>query len=385
MSSRAQLLGEAAAWQLAADVVQAWDADLSVADRTPNTVTEALLGLAGECAEHLVEPGQVAAFTDALIERIEQLPAAVGDPGPGEVKGSMRDRVATIRRLRALVPLVERYGERKRELGVLDFGDQVALAARLASSAPEVAAGERARFRVVLLDEYQDTSHAQLVLLRSLFGNGHCVTAVGDPHQSIYGWRGASAGNLEAFPQDFPVIHPDGAAAPASSRYLSTSWRNDAAVLAAANRVAEPLRRPPSWVRAGQAVGVPALRGRPGAGAGRSSSGGTPPSRTRSSGYRMWWRGTGGRAGRPAGCRRSTRRPPRCSAGSGRSSPWSRPPCARGSCRSRWWVSAACCTCRRWQSFVPHWRFCRTRPVVTRSSGCSRARPCGWARGTSRR
>ena len=77
----------------------------------------------------------------------------------------MRDRVATIRRLRALVPLVERYAERKRELGVLDFGDQVALAARLASTAPEVAAGERARFRVVLLDEYQDTSHAQLVLL----------------------------------------------------------------------------------------------------------------------------------------------------------------------------------------------------------------------------
>jgi len=132
----AQLLGEAAAWQLAAEVVQAWDADLSVADRTPNTVTEALLGLAGECAEHLVVPGEVAAFTDALIERIEELPAAVGDPGPGEVKGSMRDRVATIRRLRALVPLVERYAERKRELGVLDFGDQVALAARLASTAP---------------------------------------------------------------------------------------------------------------------------------------------------------------------------------------------------------------------------------------------------------
>jgi DNA helicase-2/ATP-dependent DNA helicase PcrA len=264
----AQLLGEAAAWQLAAEVVQAWDADLSVADRTPNTVTEALLGLAGECAEHLVEPGEVAAFTDGLIERIEQLPATVGDPGPGEIKGTMRDRVATIRRLRALEPLVERYAERKRELGVLDFGDQVALAARLASSAPEVPAGERARFRVVLLDEYQDTSHAQLVLLRSLFGDGHCVTAVGDPHQSIYGWRGASAGNLEAFPQDFPVIHADGPAASARSRYLSTSWRNDAAVLAAANRVAEPLRRPPSWIRGGEAVGVPALRGRPGAGPG---------------------------------------------------------------------------------------------------------------------
>jgi DNA helicase-2/ATP-dependent DNA helicase PcrA len=264
----AQLLGEAAAWQLAADVVQAWDPDLAVADRTPATVTEALLGLAGECAEHLVEPEAVAAYTGELLERITELPAAVGEPGPGEVKGSMRDRVATIGRLHALVPLVQRYAERKRELGVLDFGDQVALAARLVRASPEVAVGERGRFRVVLLDEYQDTSHAQLVLLRSLFGDGHCVTAVGDPHQSIYGWRGASAGNLQAFPSDFPVVVPDGERSPAHSRFLSTSWRNDAAVLHAANRLAGPLRRPPSWVAAAGIVGVPALRGRPGAGPG---------------------------------------------------------------------------------------------------------------------
>ena len=165
----AQLLGEAAAWQLAAEVVQGWDADLAVADRTPATVTESLLGLAGECAEHLVDPGDVAAYVAALIERVEQLPAAVGDPGPGVVPSGLKERLATARRLVALVPLVQRYAERKRELGVLDFGDQVALAARLAEAAPEVAEGERARYRIVLLDEYQDTSHAQLVLLRGLF------------------------------------------------------------------------------------------------------------------------------------------------------------------------------------------------------------------------
>src|SRR5690606_10232002 len=64
---------------------------------------------------------------------------------------------------------------------------------------------ERSRFSVVLLDEYQDTSQAQLVLLKSLFGGGHPVTAVGDPCQSIYGWRGASAGNLLRFAHDFPL------------------------------------------------------------------------------------------------------------------------------------------------------------------------------------
>src|SRR6185437_173934 len=94
-----------------------------------------------------------------------------------------------------------------------------------------------------------DTSHAQLVLLRSLVGDGHCVTAVGDPHQSIYGWRGASAGNLEAFPQDFPVIRADGAATPAQSRYLSTSWRNDAAALAAVLGPCGRVRRGPRPAR----------------------------------------------------------------------------------------------------------------------------------------
>ena len=78
---------------------------------------------------------------------------------------------------------------------LLDYGDQVALAARLAEQ-PVVAAAERTAHRVVLLDEYQDTGVAQRVLLQRLFGGGHPVTAVGDPAQSIYGFRGATVGNI---------------------------------------------------------------------------------------------------------------------------------------------------------------------------------------------
>jgi DNA helicase-2/ATP-dependent DNA helicase PcrA len=99
----------------------------------------------------------------------------------------------------------------------MDYGDQVALAARIASRHPEVGAIERGRYRVVLLDEFQDTSHAQLVLLRALFGGGHPVTAVGDPCQSIYGWRGASAGNLRRFAEQFPAAAPAFPATPPSS------------------------------------------------------------------------------------------------------------------------------------------------------------------------
>src|SRR4029079_481783 len=110
--------------------------------------------------------------------------------------------------------------------------------ARIALRHPEVGAGERGRYQVVLLAEYQDTSHAQLVLLRALFGGGHPVTAVGDPCQSIYGWRGASAGNLRRFTTDFPSR----GGGPAPVRLLSTSFRNTGRVLDAAALIQAPLR-----------------------------------------------------------------------------------------------------------------------------------------------
>src|SRR6202042_3708742 len=144
----------------------------------------------------------------------------------------VRKVIAPQRAREQLLPLVDRYVAAKAAREVLDHGDQVALAARIAAAHPEVGAAERARYQVILLDEYQDTSHAQLVLLRSLFGGGHPVTAVGDPCQSIYGWRGASAGNPRRVPADFP---PRGGG-PAPVRLLSTSFRNTGRVLDAAAR-----------------------------------------------------------------------------------------------------------------------------------------------------
>ena len=264
-----RLLGEAGAWQLASELVERWDGDMSGVENVAATVTEAVLALAGECAEHLVAPRDVEAHLEGVLERVALLPAELGAAGPGSPKAAVRERVAKLTAKHRIVPLVAAYARRKRELEVLDFGDQVALAAQVALAVPQVAAGERERFRVVLLDEYQDTSHGQLVLLKALFGDGHPVTAVGDPHQSIYGWRGASAGNLQRFPVDF--ARGDGG--PSHTRVLSTSWRNDAAVLAVANRVAADLRTPPRWLRRsgrpGEHVDVPPLVGRPGAGPGR--------------------------------------------------------------------------------------------------------------------
>jgi DNA helicase II / ATP-dependent DNA helicase PcrA len=235
-----RLITPALSWQLAAQIVAAYDGPMDEIIWTPQTVTAAVLELAGDLSEHLRETGDVKTVGRWLTAELEAL--------PGRVPGSVRKIMETQRAREQLLPLVERYIKAKAGREVLDHGDQVALAARIASQHPEVGAAERARYQVVLLDEYQDTSHAQLVLLRSLFGGGHPVTAVGDPCQSIYGWRGASAGNLRRFIADFPVVarsRPFGASAPtgpAPVLALSTSFRNAARVLDVAAVVQEELR-----------------------------------------------------------------------------------------------------------------------------------------------
>ncbi|WP_406312134.1 DEAD/DEAH box helicase [Streptosporangium sp. NBC_01639] len=225
-----RLVSPAVSWQLAGRVVSAYDGPMEQVEWGPATVTRAVLELAGELAEHLRGPQDVREVGAWLAERYAELPGSPTLP--------QRRPLATQRAREQLLPLVEAYDRLKRSREVVDHGDQMALAARIAAKHAEVGEIERGRFAVVLLDEYQDTSHAQLVLLRSLFGGGHPVTAVGDPCQSIYGWRGASAGNLTRFPRDFRTASGE----PAQVRRLSVSFRNGDAVLDVAARVQLPLR-----------------------------------------------------------------------------------------------------------------------------------------------
>ncbi len=259
----ARLLGEAAQWQLAADVVESWTGDLDT-DKATSTVVDAVLALSGALDEHLLTVDDARAGIERILDGLLSTPA--GEPAK-PARAEVRTLIGSLQERLRLLDVVAAYRARKRAGDVIDFGDQVALAARLAQEVPAVAAGERDRFRVVLLDEYQDTSHAQLELLRALFGAGHPVMAVGDPHQSIYGWRGASAGGLERFPVSFPVVDDVGDRRPADLHQLSTSWRNDQRILDAANLVAEPLRA--AAARRTNPVDVPVLVARPGAGAGQ--------------------------------------------------------------------------------------------------------------------
>ena len=232
-----RLITPAVAWQIAARVVAGYGGPMDAVTWSPPAVTAAVLMLAGELAEHLRTPDDVVGVGDWL-----QAQAAAR---PGKLPAQVRKILDSQRAREQLLPMVAGYARAKAEREVIDHGDQVAIAARIAARHPEVGAAERGRYQVVLLDEYQDTSHAQLVLLRSLFGGGHPVTAVGDPCQSIYGWRGASAGNLRRFGRDFPVVTGSGrsrTASPAAVRMLSTSFRNTGRVLDVAAAVQRELR-----------------------------------------------------------------------------------------------------------------------------------------------
>ncbi|WP_018156702.1 ATP-dependent DNA helicase [Demetria terragena] len=251
-----RMLSEAAAWQFAHEVVAAYDGPMEDIDKAESTVTHAVVALGGELAEHLRTTDEVRDYLDEVIAAGDALPTGSSRKKAWGKAREWRDALA---QRRQLLPMVERYAELKAARVSLDFADQVLVAAQLAQRFPAIGVLERQRFRAVLLDEFQDTSEAQLVLLQSLFvarGEPSPVTAVGDPHQSIYGWRGASATTLTAFRERFSDDEGPAAVLP-----LSTSWRNDHAILDAANHTAAPLRT-------ASLVPVSTLRARPDAGSG---------------------------------------------------------------------------------------------------------------------
>jgi DNA helicase-2/ATP-dependent DNA helicase PcrA len=231
---QARLLAPAMLWQVADRVVRRWDQPLAEF-AVRSSLTHWVIAMAGQMADHLVEPAQVEAFCAKALSSFYELP--LGDRVRSEEPTGTKDYITATKQRAALVRIVGAFQAEKARIGAVDFGDQMRAAAELAAL-DEVAADQRSRYRVVLLDEYQDTGHAQVEMLRGLFGAGHPVTAVGDALQSIYGWRGASAGNMRGFAQRF--AHADGG--PAIEFALSTAFRNDRTILDVANAVASDLR-----------------------------------------------------------------------------------------------------------------------------------------------
>jgi DNA helicase-2/ATP-dependent DNA helicase PcrA len=186
------------------------------AQRLPGVV-DRILTLDDQAANHFRSPDEIVEFNEQRLEDLK-------DHRSDRAFGSAKERIE-------LAKACAVFRELKRELGVIDFGDQIELALNIVEQHPEVARQYRDRFAAVLLDEYQDTNVAQARLMAGVFGQGHPVTAVGDPDQNIYAWRGASLFNLLEFPNQFRRADGGGA----TKLPLYTNFRSGARILEAAD------------------------------------------------------------------------------------------------------------------------------------------------------
>lgn len=261
----ARLITDAERWMVARDVVLNSQGKISV-DRAVGTVIEDVCALSDEMDNHLADPEKVAEES----EKARKWLVGLSKKGSSEFTGPNRKFLDAQEYRIELLQLVREYRVELQRRELLTFGQQMSKAAGLVRDHEVVGEEQRRRFRVVMLDEYQDTGHAQRIMLSSLFGKGKAndgefsAMAVGDPMQSIYLFRGATASNLEKFREDFQ----DSNGNPAEKLELLTSWRNPTTVLDMANKVSTW-----SMERSTDSTGrlVSELRPRPGAVAGQTA------------------------------------------------------------------------------------------------------------------
>ncbi|WP_449281576.1 ATP-dependent helicase [Leucobacter sp.] len=260
-ASGSVVIDEATAWRIAREVVlESDDPALASSELGIAQLVRHVLNLDHAVADNLTSLDRV----DQVVEEfagVRRLPYNEKTPlDSGKIYAPVRDAVASLAETPLITRLARAYADEKQRRGLVEFSDQLALATRsLERSADAIRVLQR-RHRAVLLDEVQDTSVGQTRFLSMIFA-GAPVMAVGDPHQSIYGWRGASAEGLQSFHVDFRARTAAVPAHAPATLTLSTSWRNPERVLDAANAISAPLA-------AEAAVEVPRLAPRPGAGAG---------------------------------------------------------------------------------------------------------------------
>jgi DNA helicase-2/ATP-dependent DNA helicase PcrA len=217
-----RILSSAQRTELCARVLDEMSFEYVSAEWQPSLI-EKILGLADQAANHRRRPEEIIDFCERRLQALSQ----------HRSDASYRAALERIELARA----VDRFQRLKRELGVIDFGDQITLALSVAEQFPGVVDDYRSRFQAVVLDEYQDTNVAQADLISRVFGEGFPVAAVGDPDQSIYAWRGASLFNLLEFQDQF--ARADGSRA--AKLPLYTNFRSGARILSAADQVIAPI------------------------------------------------------------------------------------------------------------------------------------------------
>jgi len=241
------ILSDAERFLLADQVVRSLPQGLeTLVGKSLPWIDAAMLTLEASVQSHLVTDERVVAYTQKFIADLDQAPLY-----RGKQYQSVLNALTTARTRLDLLEIAQDYRQMKAREGAAEFGDQMARAVGLAGRLPIVGQIMRARYALVVVDEYQDTSAAQAHLLGRLFGaesgiEGYPVTAVGDPLQAIYTWRGAAVDNIYSFHRFFP--------SPEMKTYtLSMNLRSGPEILTLANRVADTVRADP-LLSAGMAV-----------------------------------------------------------------------------------------------------------------------------------
>ncbi|HEX2765727.1 MAG TPA: ATP-dependent DNA helicase [Candidatus Limnocylindria bacterium] len=181
----------------------------------PTRFLSALVTLISRLRDEDVTPDEYLAYSRRLAD------ASAADPDDE----ALAERAANHTELAGTYAAYERL---MRANDRLDFGDQVTLALRLLREHPAVLEEERRRYRYILVDEFQDTNHAQWELVKLLAAEHGNVTVVGDDDQSIYRFRGAALGNILGFRETYPK---------ATSVVLVDNFRSRQAILDASYRL----------------------------------------------------------------------------------------------------------------------------------------------------
>ncbi len=227
----ARVVVDATRYQLAMRVVANSTKNLAVLGYSAVDATKDVLTLDERLANYLIEPEELITFDQATLQDLKKI----------EKRQKLTEEMEITSEKRiAIAQLVQNFRQAKIDADIYDYSDQIRLAAKAATTSNAMQELLKEQFSVVLLDEYQDTSVGQKVLLQALFGSGHPVTAVGDPCQAIYGWRGAEITNMDSFPTDFPIsIDPMKSA---NLFNLTGNRRSGEKILTAANLLSSQLR-----------------------------------------------------------------------------------------------------------------------------------------------
>ncbi len=206
LPAQPRLLSTVESWLIVRQILRAED-EIEQRDLTnfAGAVNE-LVDLVSRCKDELVTPQSVCDYI-ATIPPEDELHAA-----------EMRD----------FLRVYERYQEQCHQRGALDFGDQIALAVRALDNDPNLLAEYRERYRVFVVDEYQDTNYAQAELVKRLAAPDYDLRVVGDPQQSIYRFRGAAVDNIQRFSDEIEHV---------ADVELSTNFRSHQRILDVANRI----------------------------------------------------------------------------------------------------------------------------------------------------